>query len=87
MASNRLFCVQIEKCRFSNSSAAAGEPDLTVLRLEPSGFPPPARYMHSMTYFHDRSLITIAGGRNDQLSAANIILSDLWVLRLDDLEY
>ena len=38
-----------------------------------------------MTYFHERSLITIAGGRNDQLS--RIVLDDLWVLRLDDLEY
>lgn len=65
IASNRLFCIQVDKCKFSNSAAAAGEPDLNVLRLEPSGTPPPPRYMHSMTYFHDRSLITIAGGRND----------------------
>ena len=49
------------------------------------GTPPPARYFHSMTYFHERSLITIAGGRNDQLS--EIVLDDVWVLRLDDLEY
>ena len=41
--------------------------------------------MHTMTYFQDKSLITITGGRNDQLS--NIILGDLWVLKLDDLEY
>ena len=49
------------------------------------GTPPPARYFHSMTYFHERSQITIAGGRNDQLS--EIVLDDVWVLRLDDLEY
>lgn len=41
--------------------------------------------MHSMTYYQEKSLITITGGRNDQLS--NIVLGDLWVLRLDDLEY
>ena len=41
--------------------------------------------MHTMTYFQEKSLVTIAGGRNDQLS--NIVLADLWVLRLDDLEY
>ena len=41
--------------------------------------------MHTMTYYQEKSLITIAGGRNDQLS--NIVLGDLWVLRLDDLEY
>ena len=38
-----------------------------------------------MTYFQEKSLVTICGGRNDQLS--NIVLGDLWVLRLDDLEY
>ena len=38
-----------------------------------------------MTYFQEKSLVTIAGGRNDQLS--NIVLSDLWILRLDDLEW
>lgn len=41
--------------------------------------------MHTMTYFQEKSLITICGGRNDSLS--NIVLDDLWVLRIDDLEY
>ena len=38
-----------------------------------------------MTYFQERSLVTISGGRNDKLG--QIVLGDLWVLRLDDLEY
>ena len=33
VASNRLFCIQVEKCKFSTAAASAGEPDLTVLRL------------------------------------------------------
>ena len=41
--------------------------------------------MHTMTYFIERSLVTISGGRNDQLS--KIVLSDLWIIRLDDLEW
>lgn len=41
--------------------------------------------MHTMTYFQEKSLVTIAGGRNDQLSS--IVLGDLWIIRLDDLEY
>ena len=56
-ASNRLFCIQVEK--------RDGVPDLKVLRLETSGLTPPARYAHAMTYFKEKSLITISGGRND----------------------
>ena len=41
--------------------------------------------MHTMTYFKEKSLVTIAGGRNDQLSS--IVLDDLWVLRLDEVEW
>ena len=41
--------------------------------------------MHTMTYFQERSLVTISGGRNDKLS--KIVLDDVWVVRLDDLEY
>ena len=41
--------------------------------------------MHTMTYYQEKSLVTIAGGRNDQLSS--IVLGDLWIIRLDDLEY
>ena len=33
VASNRLFCIQVEKCKFSTAAALAGEPDLNVLRL------------------------------------------------------
>lgn len=58
---------------------------VTLVKLEPKGIPPPGRYMHTMTYYQEKSLVTISGGRNDQLS--NIVLGDLWVLRLDDLEY
>ena len=84
-ASNRLLCIRIEKSLVTAKGVSAGEPLLTFQKLEPKGIPPPARYMHTMTYFKDRSLITIAGGRNDKLS--HIVLGDLWVLRLDDLEY
>ena len=84
-ASNRLLCINIKKSIVTAKGVSAGEPLLTFQKLEPKGIAPPARYMHTMTYFKDRSLITIAGGRNDKLS--NIVLGDLWVLRLDDLEY
>ena len=47
--------------------------------------PPPARYMHSMTYIKGRAIITICGGRNDRLRS--VVLGDLWVLRLDNLQY
>ena len=33
VASNRLFCIRVEKCKFSTSAALAGEPALNVLRL------------------------------------------------------
>ena len=33
VASNRLFCIQVDKCKFSSGAAVAGEPDLNVLRL------------------------------------------------------
>ena len=84
IASNRLLCIQIVKDS-TTEGALANEPQLSIVKLEPKGAPPPGRYMHTMTYFQEKSLITIAGGRNDQLS--NIVLGDLWVLRLDDLEY
>ena len=41
--------------------------------------------MCSMSYYQERSLIAIVGGRNDQLG--QIVLNDLWVIRLDELEY
>ena len=41
--------------------------------------------MSSMSYYQEKSLIAIVGGRNDQLK--NIVLDDIWVLRLDDLQY
>lgn len=63
-----------------------GEPNINIIKLEPKGSPPLGRYMHTMTYFKERSLVTIAGGRNDQLSSS-IVLGDLWTLRLDELEW
>lgn len=85
VASNRLIVIQIEKNCTTTKGTQAGEPSVTLVKLEPKGIPPPGRYMHTMTYFQEKSLVTISGGRNDQLS--NIVLGDLWVLRLDDLEY
>ena len=85
VASNRMICIKIETSMQTSQGFLAGEPQLSLIQLEPNGIPPPARYMHSMTYYQEKSLITICGGRNDQLS--NNILDDLWVLRLEDLEY
>ena len=41
--------------------------------------------MCSMSYYQEKSLIAIVGGRNDELS--NIVLDDIWVIRLDELQY
>ena len=38
-----------------------------------------------MTYYQERSLIIISGGRNDKLDG--MVLGDIWVLRLQVLEY
>ena len=84
LASNRLLCIQVDS-NAPLTGSLSSEPELTILKLEPKGLAPPGRYMHTMTYFQERSLVTISGGRNDKLS--KIVLDDVWVLRLDDLEY
>ena len=57
----------------------------TVVKPETSGKPPPARYMHTMDYVAASNIVVVYGGRND--FSAGTVLSDLWVLRLCDLEW
>ena len=57
----------------------------TVVKPETSGRPPPARYMHTMDYVAASNIVVVYGGRND--FSAGTVLSDLWVLRLCDLEW
>ena len=47
---------------------------------------PPARYMHTMDYVMKLGFIVIYGGRNDFLPD-NQILSDIWILKLNNLEW
>jgi len=57
----------------------------TVIKPETLGKPPPARYMHTMDYVAASNIVVVYGGRND--FSAGTVLSDLWVLRLCDLEW
>lgn len=42
--------------------------------------------MHSLNYIINLSIAVIYGGRND-LNISAPVLSDLWILKLDNLEY
>jgi len=50
------------------------------------GKQPPDRYMHSMTFVPKENCIAIFGGRDDY-NKPNVIFNDLWVLRLNNLEW
>ena len=49
------------------------------------GRSPPGRFMHTMDHCIKGNSVVLYGGRNDQLSTP--ILSDLWILKLDNLEW
>ena len=54
--------------------------------LEPmtQGERPSARYSHSQNYYREGNLLVVAYGRNDKDSIKqNIILDDLWILKLN----
>ena len=41
--------------------------------------------MHSMEFYKDKAMLIIAGGRNDNIK--EIIVNDIWVLKLENMEY
>ncbi len=45
--------------------------------------------MHTINYISDLSILTIYGGRDDRGNKSNggVVLSDVWILKLDRLEY
>lgn len=53
---------------------------------ETKGTTPPGRYMHTLEYYPEGNLVVMAGGRNEQLPNDKI-LNDLWVLKLNSLEW
>ena len=57
-----------------------------VIQPELAGKPPGARYMHGMDFIPELGVVCIFGGRNDQ-QPKRPILDDLWMLKLDTLEY
>ena len=50
---------------------------------------PPPRYMHTINYISDLSILVIYGGRDDKGDKSNggVVLNDVWILKLDRLEY
>ena len=48
---------------------------------------PPGRYMHSMDFYSEGNFLIISGGRNDALEQSKIILDDIWILKLNSLEW
>ena len=45
--------------------------------------------MHTINYISELNILTIYGGRDDKGSQSNggVVLSDVWILKLDRLEY
>lgn len=56
--------------------------------LQPTtlGKSPAPRYMHSMDYFKNSNVIIVAGGRNDQ-NPNDPVLNDIWILKMNNLEW
>jgi hypothetical protein len=40
-----------------------------------------------MDFYSEGNFLIIAGGRNDALEASKIILDDIWILKLNSLEW
>ena len=68
-------------------SPALCRPKFRISEPETSGKSPPPRYMHSLTYLKESNVLALYGGRDDMASKGNIILSDLWVLKMYNLEW
>ncbi|CDW72708.1 kelch motif family protein [Stylonychia lemnae] len=63
------------------------KPIRQFLQPQCQGQYPPGRYMHSMEFYQEGNFIVIAGGRNDALETSKIILDDIWILKLNSLEW
>ena len=66
VASDSLVCINVSKFVSTKGEHTAGEPCLKITKPITIGQSPPARFMHSMEFYKDKSLLIIAGGRNDR---------------------
>lgn len=57
-----------------------------VIAPKTLGVSPSPRYMHTMNFMPTLNYVAIYGGRND-MNMETVILSDLWVLKLHNLEW
>ena len=79
-ASNRLLIIKVQKDKKED------RPLFSIVKPKTIGATPPPRYMHTLDYAAKLGLVVIYGGRNDFLPR-NQILSDVWILKLHNLEW
>jgi len=64
----------------------SSKPSFRIFKPKTIGKLPTERYMHSMDYMPALNFLLVYGGRNDFL-AQNVVLDDLWLLKLGNLEW
>jgi|TARA_B110000285_G_scaffold98912_1_gene112753 hypothetical protein len=79
-ASNQLLIFLIAR------DSVHGGAKFRIIRPKTIGAPPEPRFMHTISFVPRLSVVTLYGGRNDAKKDAPI-LSDLWILKLSNLEW
>ena len=66
-----------------------GRNPLEWVKAETKGRSPPPRYSHSSSFFSERSVLVIFGGRNDAAfeASGSICMNDIWILAADKMEW
>lgn len=78
--SNELSIIQVKHDKINDGAI------FTIIQPDTKGQQPQARFMHSINCVSNLSFVVIYGGRND-FNIKAPVLSDLWIIKLDSLEY
>jgi hypothetical protein len=82
-ASNQFLVIQVY---MDNKVNKVNMAKFKIIKPKTMGIGPCPRFQHSINFIKESSLVSIYGGRNDHLKD-NVILSDLWVIKLYNMEW